>query len=245
MGHRSSLLGLFAIAGLVAACGQEPRLAVDPGLPVAAVATATPGALDLTVELPPSTTSPSTEVWLRDAAGSTRFHFLGRDGTFRFEGLEPGRYDVAARIGFEVNGPWIFAHSSVDLPAGAGRAVELTLPQGRGARLALRTEGELPPFVLVLARAGTVFPTDLPELQARLDQARYPEGLVFMHQSDGNAANGELPLLPAGAYVALQVAIDHQAGDPPPAARTLDVVLENGTTHELVLANKLQTMTLR
>jgi hypothetical protein len=236
---------LVAAAAFLVGCSDEPRLAVDPPLPVASVATATPGALDLTVELPPSTTSPSTEVWLRDAAGATRFHFLGRDGTFRFEGLEPGRYDVAARIGFEVNGPWIFAHTSVDLSADAGRAVTLGLPQERGARLALRTEGELPPFVLVLARAGTEFPTDLPELQARLDQARYPDGLVFMHQSDGRTASGELPPLPAGAYVALQVAIDHQAGDPPPAARTLDLVLENGATRELVLANRLQTMTLR
>lgn len=201
-----------------------------------------PGTLELSVALPPTDGASTTELWLRGADGATRFEFLGADGTFRFEGLVPGAYDVAAKIGFELNGPWIYAHEHVVVTATAGARVALALPSERRAGFALRVADDTPPFFLVLAEEGASFPSDPRALHESLAQAAYPEGRVFALQSDGRKPSLALPNLPAGRYVLFQVANDWQEGDPVPQGRTLDVELRADHTTTLVLEEKLTRM---
>jgi hypothetical protein len=201
-----------------------------------------PGTLELSVALPPTDGASTTELWLRAADGATRFEFLGNDGTFRFDDVAPGEYDVAAKIGFALNGPWIYAHEHVVVTAAAGARVALALPSERRAGFALRVADDTPPFFLVLAEDGASFPSDLRALQASLSQQAYPDGRVFALQSDGRKPSLALPNLPAGRYALFQVANDWQEGDPLPQGRTLDIELRADRTTTLVLEEKLTRM---
>jgi hypothetical protein len=232
------------VAAALAACG-EPAPAVDAGAPSASTDAATPvapGTLELSVALPPTDGVPTTELWLRPVGGETRFHFLGSDGTLRIDGLTPGEYDVAAKIGFELNGPWIYAHERFVVAPDRGARVALALPNERRAGFALRVADDTPPFFLALAEEGASFPSDPRALHESLAQAAFPEGRVFALQSDGRKPSLALPNLPAGRYVLFQVANDWQDGDPVPQGRTLDVELVADRTTTLVLEEKLTRM---
>lgn len=241
---KRELLSVCLVAAALAACGEPPP-AEDAGVhseSTEATTPVAPGTLELSVARPPTESVPTTELWLRGSDGATRFEFLGNDGTFRFEGLAPGEYDVAAKIGFALNGPWIYAHERVVVTADAGARVALALPSERRAGFALRVADDTPPFFLVLAEEGAPFPSDPRALHESLAQAAYPEGRVFALQSDGRKPSLALPNLPASRYVLFQVANDWQDGDPAPQGRTLDVELRADHTTTLVLEEKLTRM---
>lgn len=233
----------FVAAALVA-CG-EPASPGDAALHRESLEETTsvaPGVLELSVALPPNDGASTTELWLRPVGGETRFHFLGNDGTLRIDGLEPGDYDVAAKIGFALNGPWIYAHERFVVAPDRGARVALALPSERFAGFAVRVDDDSPPFFLVLAEEGASFPSDPRALHESLAQAAYPEGRVFALQSDGRKPSLALPNLPAGRYELFQVANDWQEGDPVPQGRTLDLELRADHTTTLVLEEKLTRM---
>ncbi len=198
-----------------------------------------PGRLQLSVEQPNVHPARATEVWLRDAAGATAFGFLGRDDTIAWQGLEPGSYALAAKVGFAPDGPWIYVSDVVVVRAGEATAVRFALPRERNARLEVRPEAGAPPFYLVLAEPGTEFPGDMRALQERLAQQRYPEGLVFAMQSDGRSGLEDLPALRPGRHVLLVVANDWQPTDPLPMGRTSAVELRAGKTTTVRLLERL------